>query len=531
MSTSNKKNKKNQADKKHSSLFRSAGTVSSATAFSRVLGLVREQVIAWYFGVSVATDAFNVAFKIPNLLRDMFAEGALSSAFVPIFKEKLIQTDKAQAFRLANSILGALLLAVGLIVIIGIIAAPAIVYLIAHGFVDNPDQFSLTVSMTRLMAVYLLLVSLSALVMGMLNSFGKFGLPAFSPAVFNIGSILSVLALYQFFDVPIYSIAIGVVVGGIGQLAIQLPALFRLGFRVKPRLDFLDEGVKKVIRLFMPIVVGMSAGRVNIMVNLLLASFLAAGSISYLNYAFRLMHFPLGVFAVALGTVALPRASEMVARNDMEGLRDTFRESINLNLLLILPSVFVLAIWGEKLIGLIFEHGAFSGFDTTLTSHALFHYSYGLIGMAAVRVTTPIFYALGDSKLPMKISVITVMINIALYWPMIQLYSFAGLASATSIAAIINWLLLLYFLPRKGVPINYGQMGLAVFRIALAAWFAVMGADLIPLDLTFGQSGTIGGILDIGCRLISAGLLYLILCFVFRVKELALLRGLFTRRR
>lgn len=528
MSTSKKQNQKN---KKNSSLFRSARTVSSATAFSRVLGLVREQVIAWYFGASTATDAYNVAYKIPNLLRDMFAEGALSSAFVPVFKEKLVQSEKSQAFRLANLILGAVLLVVGLIVIIGIIAAPALVYLIAQGFVHNPDQYSLTVSMTRLMAVYLLLVSLSALVMGMLNSFGKFGLPAFSPAMFNIGSILSVLALYHYLDVPIYAIAIGVVVGGIGQLVIQLPVLFRLGFRFRPKLDFLDEGVKKVLRLFMPIVIGMSAGRVNIMINVLLASFLAAGSISYLTYAYRLMHFPLGVFAVALGTVALPQASEMVARNDMKGLRDTFRESINLNLLLILPSVFVLAIWGERLVGLIFEHGAFSGFDTTMTARALFHYSYGLIGFAAVRVTTPIFYALGDSKLPMKISVATVLINIVLYWPLIQLYDFAGLASATSIAAIINWIVLLYFLPRKGVPISYGRLGLGVFRIGLASWFAVMGADLIPFDLTFGQPGTLGGVIDFGCRLISAGLLYLMLCLVFRVRELSLVLGRFSKRR
>ena len=513
------------------SLLKSATTVSSATAFSRVLGLVREQVIAWYFGASVVTDAFNVAYKIPNLLRDMFAEGALASAFVPVFKEKLVQEDHKRAFALANMILGAVLLVVGGIVVIGIIAAPAIVYIVANGFVDNPEQFELTVSMTRLMAVYLLLVSVSALAMGMLNSFGRFGIPAISPAMFNIGSILSVLVLHRYLGVPIYSVAIGVLIGGIGQLVIQLPVLFQLGYRFKPKLDFLDEGVKKILRLFVPIVLGMSAGRVNIMISLLLATYLAVGSVSYLNYAFRLMHLPLGLFAVALGTVTLPKASEMVIRKDMEGLRRTFQQSINLNLLLIIPSVFVLAIWGERLIGLIFQHGAFSGDDTINTARALYHYSYGLIGFAAVRVTTPIFYALGDSKLPMKISIGTVLLNILLYWPLIQLYDFAGLASATSIAAIVNWLVLLCFLPGKGVPISWGRLGLGVFRISLASALAVFGTNLIPFDLTFGQSGTIGEIIDIGLRLVCAGLLYPILCIVFRVQELSMLRGIFTKGR
>ena len=512
-----------------SSIYRSVGAVSSATAFSRVLGLVREQVIAWYFGASMATDAYNVAFRIPNLLRDMFAEGALSSAFVPVFKERLVHNDKSQAFRLANAVSGGILLVVGLVVLIGIIAAPAIVYLIAHGFVNNPEQFALTVSLTRLMAIYLLLVSFSALAMGMLNSFGQFGLPAASPAMFNVGSILSVLLLYHLFDVPIYAVAIGVVIGGIGQLVIQLPSLFRLEYRFKPRIDFLDEGVKKVIRLFTPIVIGMSAGRVNIMLNVLLASFLATGSITYLSYAFRLMHFPLGVFAVALGTVALPNAAEKVARGDMEGLRRTYRQAINLNLLLILPSVCVLAIWGERIVGLIFQHGAFSEADMINTAWALKHYSYGLLGFAAVRVTTPIFYALGDSKLPMRISIFTIVLNMLLYWPMIKLYDFAGLAAASSISAIVNWLLLLYYLPRKGVPIRFARLGLSLLRIGMAALFAVAAVNLMPFDLAFGLSGTWGGVVDLACRLLLAGIFYLVFCFGFRVEELSILRGRFSR--
>ncbi len=478
----------------------------------------------------MATDAFVTAFRIPNLLRDMFAEGALASSFVPVFKDKLVREDETRAFDLANVVAAAILLVVGLIVVLGIIAAPVVIYLSAHGFVDTPEKFDLTVSLTRVMMVYLLLVSLAALAMGMLNSFGKFGVPALSPAMFNLGTVVSVVLLHEYFEQPVYTLAIGVVLGGAGQLAVQLPALWRLGFRFKPRLDLLDEGLKRVLRLLTPMIIGLSAGRINILVNTLVASFLLEGAISYLNYAYRLMHFPLGVFASALGTVALPRVSELVSRNDTEGLKEAFDEAVNLNLFVLIPSAFLLAMMGSQIVDLIYHWGAFDAADAANTALALRHYSYGLIGWGAVRVVVPFFYAHGDSKRPMQLSVIAVGVNLLLYYPMIKMLGFAGLAAATSIAGILHLLMVVYFLPGKGIPVAWGRLGLKFLRMGLAAFLAFYIALMLPFDFGFQDSPIIGRLLKLMVPMSSAGLLYLVLCVVFRVKEVSMLARLIFRR-
>ncbi len=482
--------------------------------------------MAYYFGASMATDIFVAAFRIPNLLRDLFAEGALSAAFVPVFKEKLVKGSDSEAFALARIVLTALLVIVGALVLLGMVAAPALVYVTANGFTDNPVQFDLTVDLTRMMFVYLLLVSLSAAVMGMLNSFGRFGLPALSPALFNLGIIGAVVGLYHWLDVPVYALAIGVLIGGVGQLAVQLPQLLKIGFRFRLKFDFLDESFKKVIRLFVPMVAGMSASRVNILISTLLASFLMEGSLSFLNYSFRLMHFPLGVFAVALGTAALPKASELAAQKDMDGIGRSFAEAMGLNMFLVIPSAVFLAIMGRDLVESVFRWGAFSEADSANTSLALLHYSYGLIGFAAVRVTVPIYYALKDSNLPMRISMAAVAINLALYYPLIQILDFAGLAAATSVAGLVNFGLLLYYLPRKGVPVSYGRMLLGFFRIAVASVLAIWAATMIPVAIPPDWPEAIRRLTQFGARAAAGGLIYLTLCFAFRVSEV---RSLFRR--
>jgi len=511
------------------SLFGSAGRVSAATAFSRVLGLVREQVMAFYFGAGMATDAFVTAFRIPNLLRDMFAEGALSAAFVPVFKEKLVNESNKDAFKLADIVITLILLVVGIIVLLGILAAPAIVYLIANGFTSEPEKFNLTVNMTRIMMAYLLLVSLSALVMGMLNSFGKFGIPALSPALFNIGTVVTVIALYHYMETPIYTLAIGVIIGGIGQLVIQLPLLLKIGYRFKFCLSFLDEGLKRVVKLITPIIVGLSAGRINILVSTLIASFLVEGALSYLNYSYRLMHFPLGVFAVAIGTVALPNVSEMVARKEYSKLNKTFTETIGVNFFVIIPSAVFLALLGHQVVELVYQYGAFDLIASENTSLALIHYSYGLVGFAAVRVTVPFYYAFNDSKLPMKVSIFAVIMNLVLYYPLIKLVGFAGLAAATSIAGLINFVLLIYFLPEKGIRVNFSQLGLSVLRILVAALAAFYIARMIPFNFLMESNIILQRIVDLALSTIAAGIIYIALCFVLRVKEIAIIKRLFIR--
>jgi putative peptidoglycan lipid II flippase len=416
------------------------------------------------------------------------------------------------------------LLVVAFVVLVGIIASPAIIYISAHGFTTEPAKFDLTVDLTRLMFVYLLLVSLSAVVMGMLNSFGRFGIPALSPALFNLGIIASVFGLYKYLDVPVYAMAIGVLIGGLGQLGIQLPLLWKIGYRFRFRLSFLHEGLRRVVRLFTPMVIGMSAGRINILVSTLIASLLVEGAISYLNYAFRLMHFPLGVFAVALGTVALPRASEVATSGDMNRMASTYTSAINLNFLFIMPSAAFLAIWGRDIVDLIYEYGAFSELDARNTALALLHYSYGLIGLGAVRVTVPFYYSMGDSKLPTMISVGAVIANMALYYPMVKLLGFAGLASATSIAGLLNIALLVYFLPTKGVPVKRRLLLLDILRIAFAAGFAVYLSRLWPVQPGRTMPSPWGEIIDLGIAFVVGGILFIVFCFLFRVRELGLLR-------
>ncbi len=506
-------------NKRESSLARSAGSVSGATAVSRVLGLVREQVMAFYFGAGIATDAFIAAYRIPNILRDMFAEGALSSAFVPVFKQKIVNDSETEARSLANTVATLILLLVGLIVLLGIIAAPAIVYISANGFTSDPLKFDLTVNLTRIMMVYLLLVSLSSLAMGMLNSYGKFAIPAISPALFNLGIVLTVLICHRFFEEPVFALAIGVVVGGIAQLAIQLPALFKTGYRFYPSLNFLDEGMKRIFKLFAPMVVGLSAGRVNILVSTLLASFLAEGALSYLNYSFRIMHFPLGVFAVALGTVALPKVSELVARKDFDNLNKTFQQAIGLNFFIVIPSAVVLALVAPMIIKSIFQWGAFGEIDTSKASLALMHYSYGLVGFAVVRVVVPFYYAFGDSRLPMRVSIVTVAANLLLYYPLILVLDFAGLAAATSLAGLLNATLLLVFLSTKPIEINWGRLLLNLFRVTLAAILAFYLAKITQFNFSqiefeaLKRAAQLISILSIG------GVAYFIFCLIFRVSE------------
>jgi putative peptidoglycan lipid II flippase len=364
----------------------------------------------------------------------------------------------------------------------------------------------------------------------MLNSFGRFGIPAIAPAVFNLGTIAGVVLLYDLFELPIYALAVGVLIGGLGQLLVQVPLLLRTGYRFRFRLELLDEGFKRVVRLFTPMVVGMSASRVNILVSTILASFLIEGAISYLNYSYRLMHFPLGVFAVALGTVALPRVSEQVARRDMAGVAKTYHETLIVNLILVIPSAAFLALWGRPLVELIYRWGEFVQQDAANTTLALLHYSYGLIGFAAVRVTVPVYYALGDARLPMKVSIAAVVLNILLYLPLIKLLGFAGLAAATSLAGLANIGLLIAFLPKRGIPVNYPKLWLSLFRIALAAVLAMYASRLFPYDFSTALSGVWARLLNLLAPATVGVILYLLMLILFRVRELGLLAELIRRR-
>jgi putative peptidoglycan lipid II flippase len=517
---------------KTQSIAASAGKVSLATAVSRILGLVREQVQAYFFGAGMATDAFVTAFRIPNLLRDLFAEGALSSAFVPIFKDKIIKTGKDEAYRLANYTLSDLILIVGVITALGIIFTPAIIYVTAQGFYDNPVKFDLTVNLTRIMFIFLLMVSVSAVQMGILNSCGRFGIPALSPALFNVGMILAPIFLYQYFNVPIYTMAIGVIIGGIGQIVFQMPSLRRINFKFKFKVSFKDEGIKRINRLLSPMIIGLSASRINILVNTLLATMMVEGAVSYLNYAFRLMHFPLGVFGVALGTVTLPKISEEVSQGKFDRLAKTFHEAVGLSLFLVIPSAVYLAGFGLDLVRLIYERGAFNSEATVETARALLFYSFGLVGFAGVRVTAPVYYALGDARTPMYYSIISVILNIALSFLAFAFsWGFSGLAAATSAAGLANFIQLVITLRKKIDGINYGHIVWHLVRIVAGSLAALFLTRLIRFDLIIGHAGLVGKIVIVSLQVFAMGVLYFVILWMLRVDEVHRFMAFMRRKR
>ncbi|MCU1290376.1 MAG: integral rane protein MviN [Acidobacteria bacterium] len=489
---------------KQQSVAKSAGIVSIAVMFSRVLGLVREQVFAYYFGAGFLNDAYQVAFRIPNVLRDLFAEGALSAAFVKVFTDYQINKGEQAAWRLASLVINALAVVLSVVTIIGILFSRQFIDLIADGF--SPEKAALATTLTQIMFPFILLVALAAVAMGVLNTKGIFGIPASASTVFNIVSLFVGLgAAYwlsgggwtNFADknaVPpdsaqwaIIGMAIGTLIGGAAQFLMQVPSLLKVGFKFVPVLSFTDEGVKKVMRLMAPAILGTSAVQINVLVNTFFVSDIEGG-LSWLGYAFRLMQFPIGVFGVAVGTASVPVLSRMASEGKFGDFRNTLSSSLKLVFLLTLPSACGLIVLGEPIIRLIYEHGGkFNGADTSMTAYALAGYSIGLTGYAAIKVLSPAFYALNDAKTPMIIALCSIVVNIfASYGFKIILtdygatganpsgFGHVGVALATSSVALVNFFALALLMRRKIEGINGRDIISSFVKIAIAS--AVMSA-------------------------------------------------------
>lgn len=480
---------------------RNAGVISLAVMASRVLGLVRDQVFAVLFGAGLQYDAFLAAFRIPNLLRDLFAEGALSAAFVTTFTQVQQLKGDQEAFRLSNRVATALMLLLSVICTFGWIFAPSIVYLLAPGFFDVPGKADLTIHLTRIMIPFLLLIALAAKAMGILNARDNFGVPAIAPVFFNLGSVLA--GLFLGFSVgrflglsPIEGMAFGTLVGGFLQFAVQWPSLRRAGFRYRPMLSFTDPGVRQIARLMGPAVIGTAAVQINVFVNTNFASAIVDpatgavlnGPVSWLSYAFRFMQFPIGVFGVAIATAALPPLSRSTTNPDFVEFRQTLAHSLALVFLLCIPSAVGLAVLARPIVALVFEHGRFSSFDTVQTAHALAAYSIGLSGYAAVKVLSPAFYALNDARTPMLISLGSIAVNYAMNSLLVGPFGHVGLAFSTSTVALVNFLLLAFFMRRRLGRLGGRQLGATVLRVsaasfamAAAAWVVSESLSLLPL--------------------------------------------------
>ncbi len=461
-----------------SHLAKSAGIIGTATLTSRVLGLIRDQVLAYLFGAGNAMDAFNVATRIPNLMRDLFAEGAMSAAFVPTFTRYLAKNGRSHAWRLGNQLLSALVVATGLIVIAGIIFAEPLTRMLAGSYSAVPGKLELTVLLTRILMPFLTLVAAAAALMGMLNSLNRFFTPALSPAMYNVGIIASGALLVPMMPGlgldPIVAIAIGALVGGVGQVAIQFPALYREGFRFHFGFTLTDPGLRDVLRLMGPGTLAGAAVQINLLVNMVLATGEGTGAVSWLGYAFRVMYLPIGLFGVSIAAASLPTVSRHAAHEDLKGMRETISRALRLMLMLNVPATIGLIALGHPIVQLIFERGSFSSIDTVSTTAALLFYAPGLVGYSAVRIAVPAFYALGNSLLPAYISMATVVLNIALNLVLVTLIGYQGLALGTSVAALANALVLLIVLNRRLEGLNTKQIVTTGVKITIAS--LVMGA-------------------------------------------------------
>lgn len=461
---------------KPQSFVRRVGGFGLGTGISRILGLVREMTFSYLFGAGMMMDAYRIAFNIPNLLRDQLSEGSLSAAFVPIFSDYDKKKGKRDAFSFAGWVFNALILLTGFLVIVGVIFAPQLVRIIAFGFTRDPEKFALTVRLTRIIFPFVVIMTLSALSMGVLNYYNHFFTTGFAPALFNIGIIacgfiITPILITRGFS-PILSVAIGVLVGASLQLLVQLPYLIKSGFRLVRGIKFRTKGFKRFVKVLVPIEFSYAVTRINVMVNMFLASLLAEGSVSYLGYAMRLAQLPIGVLGIAVSTVTLPDASRLVSESRFDEVIKAFSRSIRFVFFLTIPASVLLFILRIPVVGLIYERGAFSISDTTATSQALAFYALGIFAMSSTSVVASIFYSYKDARTPLVISMCTVTLNIVLSIILMRILSFRGLALAASISAIFNLCVLTVFLRRKLGAVDGKRILTEMIKIVISAGVA-----------------------------------------------------------
>lgn len=494
-------------------LIRSTGVIGIATAVSRVLGFVRDIVIAKFFGTAVYAQAFVVAFRIPNLLRDLIGEGATNAAFVPVLTEELSKKGKKEFFDLAQVILNMLFVVLALLTFLGIWASPVIVKLIAPGFAADPEKFRVTVMLTRVLFPFLILVGLWAYAMGILNSLGHFAAPAYGPCVLNLSMILCA----AWFGENVMGLASGVLAGGVLQLAIQFPALYKSGWRARLTWKFTHPQARKIGTLLIPRGFGACVYQVNVFISTILASLssiVGEGAVAALYYANRVWQLPLAIFGIALAQAALPAMSRHVVADDMQKMKDTVSFSLKVLILILVPSTVGLAVLRIPITRILFERGAFTSYSTSITADALLFYSLGLTACGGIKILVSAFYSMRDTVTPLKTAglslVINIILNVALMYPM----KLGGLALATSLSAFFNFIAL-YLLLEKRV----GSLGTALVLDSMARVTAasiVMGGALLFAIRMFSPMTAAGLITAI----ITGILVFAASSYLFGVKEL-----------
>lgn len=517
-------------------IAKAAGIVGGATLASRVMGYVRDMVMSWAFGTTIAADAFYVAYRIPNLLRELLAEGSMSAAFIPVFTETLTKESKESARRLANVVFARLLLILAVLTILGIIFAPYVVKVIAIGWeykAEYHDKYQLSVTLTRIMFPYLLFIGIAALAMGMLNSLRSFLTPALSPVMLNVTTISAIVLSMSFMSEPILGVAFGVLLGGLCQFLIQVPSLRKQGMMLKPEFGNSHPGVKKIGTLTVPVLLSSSVNQVNIFIGTIFASFLATGSITYLFYGMRFIHFPLGIFGIAIATAVLPTMSAQAARLEHEHFRETLSLGLRLVFFIMFPAMAGLIALRVPIVNLLLEHGQFDRLSTQGTAAAILFYALGLWAFAGVRIVAQAFYALQDTKTPVKTAIAALITNIILSavflsWTSLQ---HGGLALATSLAAILNVCLLGFLLRKKvgridGRRILSSLMKIIPISLIMAGigWWVSRNPVWEMGDHTLMKAGLLLG------GMTACAAFYILAMWFLKSEELSFLWGIVKRK-
>jgi putative peptidoglycan lipid II flippase len=479
-------------------IARAAGVLGAATMLSRIMGMVRDMVVSRLFGAGLYTDAFFAAFQIPNMLRRFFAEGALTSAFVPTFSEWYTKKGEDEARELANVCFTVLTIVMAAITIVGIIFSPQLVAVMFPGFANNPEKVSMTILLNRLMFPYIFFVSLVALCMGILNTVRHFFTPAVSTVFLNICMILAAVFLHDRFQVPIVALAVGVLIGGVVQFAMQLPVLYRKGFRIRPNFQFGHPAVRRIGLLMGPSVFGVGVYYLNIAVGSILASLLPEGSVSYLYYAQRLFEFPQGIFTVSVAQAVLPSMSRQAAMGDLDALKESLTYGVRLTLFITIPAMVGLMLCATPIFSLLFMGGAFDYPKAANCGIALLYYSVGLSFVAMVRVLVPAFYALKDTRTPVISAFAAFLVNLLCSLVLMGPMKHGGLALASSLSALSNMLLLLWFLRRKVGPFDGRAIAISGLKGIIAS--IPMGAAVFSFMLMIDWSQR-------GARLLKGGVL------------------------
>ncbi len=510
--------------KENKRIVKAAGIVGSFTLLSRIMGFMRDMVMAYFFGAGLLTDAFIAAFRLPNLLRRLFAEGSLVVSFVPVFTDYLKNKSEKEAFELAGSAFRVLSVILIVISIAGVLCASWIIQGLAPGF-DDPAQQALAVQLTQIVFPYAFFICLVALSMGVLNAMGHFAAPALAPVMLNACMIMAMVGAGYFSADPVIRIktlAYGVIAGGILQLALQVPFLIKKGFFFWKRTVFFHPGLKNIGKMMLPSVLGAGVYQINILAGTILASLLVKGSITWLYYADRIFQFPLGLFAVSMGTAVLPSFSRQAAANDIDGLKDTFAYGLRLVFFITLPAAAGLIVLREPIVSLLFERGFFGPDDVRMTAGALLYYSAGLCFVSAVRVTAPVFYARQDAKTPVRIAVTAIVANIilsiCLMWPL----KHCGLALATTLASALNFCLLTIAIRLKLGRFGGGKVFISIARSGICTIIMAFSVHLLALYIVPTYTGASGAVMGgaVAACIVTGAFVYVLSSIMLKSPEI-----------